>query len=99
MSSAAVRRWRPPQAIRNPWLRWAVVLASIAYLYLAFSTLDVNWERVQQGIVRAQTLFSGFLTPDFTSRGCAIITGMLVCMSITVVSFVRDVIYLAQFAF
>lgn len=99
MTGTAVRRWRPPPAIRNPWLRWAVVLACLTYLFLAFSTLDVNWDRVQQGVTRAQTLFRGFLTPDFTSRSSAITTGMLESLTMTVVATVLGVLLSVPFAF
>lgn len=97
--SFTTRRWRPPPLIRNPWLRWGVALACLGYLFLAFSTLDVNWDRVQQGVIRAQTLFRGFLTPDFTSRSGAITTGMLESLTMTVVATVMGVVLSVPFAF
>ena len=99
MTASADRRWRPPPFIRNPWLRWGTLLASLAYLYLAFSSLNINWDRVQQGWSRAQTLFSGFLTPDFVSRTSAIQTGILESLTMTVIATVLGVLISVPFAF
>lgn len=98
-SVSAPRRWRPPPLIRNPWLRWLAVLGSATYLYLAVSTLGVNWERVQQGVVRARTLFAGFLTPDFLSRGNAITQGLLESLTMTVVATALGIVLSVPFAF
>lgn len=93
------RRWRPPPAIRNPWLRWGVLLASLTYLYLALSTLGINWARVQKGWERASTLFGGFLTPDFVTRSGAIGQGLLESLTMTVVATALGVLLSVPFAF
>lgn len=97
--ATAVRRWSPPPLIRNPWLRWGVVIGSVTYLYLAVSTLNVDWERVVRGWERARVLFAGFLTPDFVSRGSAIYTGMLESLGMTVVATVLGIAISIPFAF
>src|SRR5690554_4126963 len=93
------RRWRPPPLIRKPWLRWVAGLGSLTYLYLALSTLNIDWERVQLGWERARTLFSGFLTPDFLSRSSAIGQGLLESLTMTVVATVLGVLLSVPFAF
>lgn len=98
-SPTASRRWRPPPLIRRPWLRWVVVLGSLTYLYLAFSTLNINWERMQQGWMRARTLFAGFLSPDFLSRGSAIGQGLLESLTMTVIATALGVLLSIPFAF
>ena len=85
--------------IRNPWLRWLAITGSLAYIVIGFSTVDVNWERVQQGVSRAQTLFSGFLTPDFLSRGGAIMEGLLESLAMTSAATVLGVLLSIPFAF
>ncbi len=97
--SSPSRRWRPPPMIRQPWLRWVVGLAVLTYLYLAISTLNINWERVQLGWDRARTLFSGFLTPDFVSRSSAIGQGLLESLTMTAVATVLGVLLSVPFAF
>ncbi len=43
---APARRWRKPPAIKNPLLRWGLMLLLAIYLAAAFGTIDVNWSRV-----------------------------------------------------
>ena len=41
--------WRKPPFIKNPLLRWGIIIASAIYLALAFGTMDVDWERAAEG--------------------------------------------------
>jgi len=91
--------WRRRPAIANPYLRWAAVLAAIAYLVAAGSTLDIDWARVARGLERAQSMFAGFLQPDFTSRWSAVRTGILESLTMTVVATALGVVISVPFAF
>jgi phosphonate transport system permease protein len=91
--------WRPKPSIRNPLLRYGLVIGTIGYLYLAFATIDVNWNRVVQGLERAQFLFAGFLRPDFVSRWQFIQSGILESITMTVVATVLGVALSIPFAF
>lgn len=79
------RTWRPPPLIASPLARWAVYGGALLYLLLAIGSIDVNWARVAQGAERAARLFSGFLRPDFVTRGEDIWIGLeeSVTMAIT----------------
>jgi phosphonate transport system permease protein len=83
--------WRPPRLIESAWLRWTIALGVLLYLVLAFGSIEVNWTRVSEGIVRAGRLFAGFLTPDFSSRWDDIQTGMIESLTMTVTSTVAGV--------
>jgi phosphonate transport system permease protein len=89
---AAARRWTPPPLIASPWLRYAVYGGAALYLVVAFGTVDVNWTRVSEGIVRAGRLFAGFLAPDFTSRWGDIQIGLIESLTMTVTSTVVGVL-------
>ena len=91
--------WRPKPSIRNPLLRYGLVIGTIGYLYLAFATIDVNWGRVVQGMERAQFLFAGFLRPDFVSRWQFIQSGILESITMTIVATVLGVALSIPFAF
>ncbi len=91
--------WRPKPSISDPWLRYGLLLGSITYLYLAFATIDVNWNRVVLGMERAQVVFSGFLRPDFISRWQFIQGGVLESLTMTVVATVLGVALSIPFAF
>ena len=84
-------RWRPPPFIANPWLRLAIYGGAALYLALAFGTLQVNWARVAEGLVRGWAFVAAFGSPDFVSRWDEIYEGMVESLTMTVVSTVLGV--------
>jgi phosphonate transport system permease protein len=78
--------WSRPPLIRNPWLRWGLYLGLALYLVAALSTLDVNWQRVLDGVSNGWRVLEGFFTPDFTSRSRDIWLGMEESLTMTVTS-------------
>jgi phosphonate transport system permease protein len=88
----AARTWRPAPLIANPAIRWLTTLCVLAYLVLAFGSIDVNWARVSEGFIRAMRMFSGFLTPDFTTRWSDIQQGLIESLTMTVCATVFGVI-------
>jgi len=58
--------WRPPKFIPNPFARYGLLLAVVAYLIWSLSALDIDWHRVEQGIFRAGNMFSRMVPPDFS---------------------------------
>jgi len=95
MSQASVtmpgRRWRPPPLIANPWLRLAIYAGVGLYLAVALGTLQINWARVSEGLVRGWAFIAAFGSPDFTSRSGEIFEGMVESLTMTVVSTVLGV--------
>jgi len=87
MTTAASRaRWTRPPLIRNAWLRWGLNLGVLIYLIAAVSTLDVNWQRVLDGLGNSWRVIGGFFTPDFTTRWRDIWQGMVESLTMTVTS-------------
>ena len=91
------RHWSPPRLIEATWLRWVVALCVVGYLVLALGSLDVNWKRVSEGLVRAARLFSGFLSPDFTARWSDVQQGLIESLTMTVTATVAGVILSVPF--
>jgi phosphonate transport system permease protein len=83
--------------IEPTWLRWLLALGVLTYLYAAYSTIEVNWTRVADGIVRAGRLFEGFLSPNFTARWSDIQQGMIESLTMTVTATVAGVILAVPF--
>jgi phosphonate transport system permease protein len=83
---AQPRRWKRPPLIANPWLRWSLYLGALVYLAAALSTLDVNWERIGEGLSQGARFLEGFLVPDFTTRSRDIWRGMEESLTMTVTS-------------
>lgn len=97
-TAAAPRRtWSPPRLIEPAWARWTLAFAVAAYLYLALSSIDVNWARVAEGLVRAGRLFEGFLSPNFTARWSDIQQGMIESLTMTVTATVAGVVLAVPF--
>ncbi len=86
------QRWRKPPFIRNNLLRWAMAAGVFAYLILAIGSFDVNWARVNEGLVRGWLFIKAFMSPDFLSRSIEIREGMLESVIITITSTVVGVL-------
>lgn len=86
-----VREWRRPPIISNAGLRWALALGIAIYLATAVGTLNIDWGRVADGLPRAQRFFAGFLSPDFLSKGDAIVSGLLESLWMTIAATVLGV--------
>ncbi|MFT5506570.1 MAG: phosphonate transport system permease protein [Gammaproteobacteria bacterium] len=80
------RHWHKPPLISNPWLRWGLIFGGLAYLGLAFGTMEINWDRVVSGLPRAQRFLGSFFPPDFSSRWEDIYVGIIESLWMTVVS-------------
>jgi phosphonate transport system permease protein len=96
-AGASSRSWRPPRLIEATWLRWTAALCVIGYLVLAIGSIEVNWARVLDGVIRAGRLFAGFLSPDFTSRWDDIQQGMIESLTMTVTATVAGVVLAVPF--
>ena len=77
---------RPPQILKHPVWRPVVQIGIVVYLVLAIATLEVDWQRVWDGLDRGWRFVEGFLTPDFTSRWRDISAGLVESLTMTVTS-------------
>ncbi|MCC5888311.1 MAG: phosphonate ABC transporter, permease protein PhnE [Gammaproteobacteria bacterium] len=82
----SARVWRRPPMIADPRLRWGLSLAVVVYLILAVGSLEVNWQRVAEGLERGAAFAAALFTPDFSSRGADILEGFLESLAMTFVS-------------
>ncbi len=78
--------WRRPHFIENPYVRYGLLAVGLAYLYYAVSTLEVNPQRIAEGIPRAINMFKGAVPPDFQSRGGLIIQGFIESIQMTLIA-------------
>jgi phosphonate transport system permease protein len=84
--------WRRPRLIPDARIRWALLLGALVYLVLALASVEVNWTRLSEGFGRAMRLFSGFLSPDFTSRWSDIAAGLVESLTMTITATVAGVL-------
>ncbi|RZU98202.1 phosphonate ABC transporter, permease protein PhnE [Spiribacter vilamensis] len=83
---------RPPQIITDRRWRIGIQLAILAYMVLAWNSVEVDWQRVVVGLERGQQFAMGFLQPDFMSRGDAIVRGIIESLTMTLTSTVVGII-------
>lgn len=83
--------WRPLPFVSDPRLRWGLNIAVLVYLLLAFYSIEVNWERVSEGLGRGLNFIGSFLQPDFVSRSGEIFLGLRESLTMTFASTVIGV--------
>lgn len=76
-------RWRPPPLIRRRELRWILAISCLVYLSLAVGSLEVDWQRVAQGLNRGAVFLAAFLSPDFVTQWEDIRHGLIESLTMT----------------
>lgn len=84
--SATHYRWHRPRFVQNPFLRYAILAAILVYLFFALSNINVNPQRIREGIPRAAQMFRGAVPPDFQSRGRLIVRGFIESIQMTLIA-------------
>jgi len=85
-------QWKKPPFISNQWLRYGLLLGAVTYLILGLNSIEINWIRVWDGLPRGWAFVSGFLTPDFFSRGADIREGIIESLTMTLTSTVIGIL-------
>ncbi|WP_341233630.1 phosphonate ABC transporter, permease protein PhnE [uncultured Sulfitobacter sp.] len=83
---------RPPQIVSDKRVRIALQIGVLVYLVLALGSVEVNWQRVSEGLERGQRFIMGFLQPDFSSRWKDISQGLIESLTMTLTSTVVGVL-------
>lgn len=76
--------WKKPPLIKRDWLRWSLAAGAVVYLILAIASIDVNWNRVWEGLDRGAAFIMSFARPDFVTRWGDIWDGLLESIIMTV---------------
>ncbi len=99
-NSSTSRKWSKPPLIKNPTVKWLVILAILIYVVLAYLTIEssINPARIAKGWPRTQRLVSNFMKPDFITRIKDIRIGVLESLTMTVVSTFVGVIFSIPFS-
>lgn len=84
--------WQRPPFVERAWLRYTLYFGAILYLVIGLQSVEVNWTRVWDGLPRGWAFVSGFLAPDFVSRGGDIWQGIKESLTMTLTSTVIGVL-------
>jgi phosphonate transport system permease protein len=82
-SSGGTRTWKKDPLFKAPAIKWVILAAVLAYLYVAGRSFTFNWDRLVMGLDRAGRIVKGFLRPDFVSRRSYIIVGIMESLAMT----------------
>lgn len=88
-----LKTWTPPGFFPKTWqkvLAWTVL---ILFAYLGSQSIELRMDRLIVGFERFQRFVSGFLNPDFRSRGEVILEGIIESLTMTVVATVMGVLF------
>lgn len=77
--------WKRDHFIKNPFLRWTVIILLTAYVLYALNDMDLNWARMKSGWPRAVDFFHRMFPPDF-SRWSMIQRGVLESLQMAIIS-------------
>ncbi len=83
---------RPHYLVPDKRWRFFLWLLFLLYLSIGVSSIDVNWNRVYEGLERGLRFLEGFIRPDFTTRANDIYAGILESLTITVTSTVAGIL-------
>ena len=75
-TSSSPNQWKRDYFIKNPWLRWLIIILVSAYLIYAFNDVELNFARMKTGWPRAVDFFQRMFPPDYT-RWSMIFTGVV----------------------
>lgn len=84
--------WKPPPLIKRDWLRWGLIIAALLYFVLALSSMEVNWNRVYQGLDRGWQFILAFTNPDFGARASDIREGLIESAIMTIAATVVGIV-------
>ena len=85
-TSALPDSWSPPPFIKNQLLRWVLLIGLFVYLFLSVGSLEVNWNRIYEGLDRGAKFILGFMDPNFSGRWTDISEGIVESLVMTVIS-------------
>ena len=77
--------WKRDHFIKNPILRWVVILLGSAYLIYAINDMNINPERMKTGWPRAVDFFQRMFPPDY-SRWTMIYKGVFESLQMAIIA-------------
>ena len=55
--------WKKAPFIQNSFVRWLIIVGGAIYLAAALGTMNIDLERVKEGLPRAQRFLEAFFPP------------------------------------
>ncbi len=84
-SSSSSTIWKKDHFIKNPFLRWLIIIAGAAYLIYAMNDMNLNFARMKSGWPRAVDFFQRMFPPDY-SRWTMIYKGVFESLQMAIIA-------------
>ena len=78
--------WDKPPFISNSLLRWGIILGAIIYLIAAIASMEINPQRLMEGIPRGQRFIASFFPPNFADNRGVVWDGILESIWMAIIS-------------
>ena len=83
--------WDKPPFILNSLLRWGIILGAIIYLIAAIASMEINPQRLMEGIPRGQRFIASFFPPNFADNRGVVWDGILESIWMAIISTVAGI--------
>ena len=83
--------WDKPPYISNSLLRWGIILGAIIYLIAAIASMEINPQRLMEGIPRGQRFIASFFPPNFADNRGVVWDGILESIWMAIISTVAGI--------
>ena len=83
--------WKKAPFIKNDFLRWLLFISVALYLAAALGTMDINFERIKEGLPRAQRFLDSFFPPNFSDNRGVVWEGIAESIWMAIISTVAGI--------
>ena len=83
--------WQKAPLIRNPILRWGIVIVIASYLATALGTMEIDFPRILEGLPRGQRFLEAFFPPNFADNRGVVWDGILESIWMAIISTVAGI--------
>ena len=89
--------WKKAPFIKNSFVRWLIIVGGAIYLAAALGTMNIDLERVKEGLPRAQRFLDSFFPPNFSDNRGVLWEGIAESVWMAIISTVAgELPYLSQ---
>ena len=78
--------WQKPPFIENPLLRWGLIVGAVIYLTAALGTMEIDIDRVMEGLPRGKRFLDAFFPPNFADNRWVMWEGILESIWMAIIS-------------
>jgi phosphonate transport system permease protein len=78
--------WQKPPFIENPLLRWGLIVGAVIYLTAALGTMEIDIDRVMEGLPRGKRFLDAFFPPNFADNRGVMWEGILESIWMAIIS-------------